>query len=119
MAMAAVRYLENNPVVAKMVERAQDDYRSSTRSHIAGKRSGHSPFTDLVALVGLGPEGETIADAIEARLRTGWPLAAEEWIEQQERCLDCRLRPQKSGPKTKAQKEPENAPAGLVIHERT
>lgn len=43
--------------------------------------------------------GETIAETIEARLRTGRPLAAAEWILRQERVLGQRLRPRKPGPK--------------------
>ena len=35
----------------------------------------------------VGPEGEAVADAIEARLRTGRPLAAEEWIARHEASL--------------------------------
>ena len=45
---------------------------------------------------------EAMADAIEARLRTGRPLAAEEWIERQELELGRSLAPKKRGPKPKA-----------------
>lgn len=46
-----------------------------------------------------GDAGEAMADTIEARLRTGRPLAAEEWIVQHEAQLDRNLAPQKRGPK--------------------
>ena len=40
-------------------------------------------------------------DAIEARLRTGRPLAAEEWIARHETALDRKLSPAKRGRKPK------------------
>ena len=47
----------------------------------------------------LGPECEAVAEAIEARLRTGRPLGASEWIAEQERAITRRLAPQRRGPK--------------------
>ncbi|WP_208634148.1 hypothetical protein [Rhizorhabdus wittichii] len=46
-------------------------------------------------------EGEALAEAIEARLRTGRPLAAEEWIARQEQVTGRQLSPAKRGPKPK------------------
>lgn len=40
-------------------------------------------------------------DAIEARLRTGRPLATQEWIARQEAATGRLLRPAKPGPKRK------------------
>ena len=37
--MAAVRYVENNPVAAGMLERAEDWRWSSARSHVRGRRA--------------------------------------------------------------------------------
>lgn len=114
--MAALRYVELNPVAAGMVEQATDWRWSSARSHINGRRGGDDPLTDLAALAGLVPNwramlrygleaggldaaGEAVAEAIEARLRTGRLLGAEEWIAEQERTLARRLTPAKRGPK--------------------
>ncbi|MDZ4306528.1 transposase [Allopontixanthobacter sp.] len=114
--MAAVRYVENNPVSAKMVERAEDWPWSSAKSHIQGGRTRLDPLTDMEALAGTAPnwqamlrhglgaggvgaEGEAVAEAIEARLRTGRPLAADEWIKRQEAAIGQRLRPFRRGPK--------------------
>jgi putative transposase len=44
--MAAVRYVEQNPVTAGMVARAQDWRWSSAASHIAGRRTRDDPLTD-------------------------------------------------------------------------
>ena len=116
--IAAVRYVENNPVAARMVARAEDWPWSSARSHIAGKRVAGDPLTDVAALAvhvrnwramlrhgaELGDAdtaGEALAEAIEARLRTGRPLATEDWLAAQEAALARPLRPQKRGPKPK------------------
>ena len=46
-----------------------------------------------------GEEGEAVAEVIEARLRTGRPLAAAEWIARHEAELGRQLMPAKRGPK--------------------
>ena len=114
--MAAVRYVENNPVVAKMAARSEDWRWSSARSHIAGKRMTDDPLTDMEALGahvpnwrallrhgleagGASDEGQAVAEAMEARLRTGRPLAADEWIAAQEAATGRALAPKKRGPK--------------------
>jgi putative transposase len=117
--MVAVRYVELNPVSAGLVKRAEDWRWSSARSHVAGRRAKDDPLTDVAALGAhvpnwramlrhgleageLGAKGEKLAQAIEARLRTGRPLAAEAWIAQQETALGRKLGPAKPGPKPKA-----------------
>jgi putative transposase len=114
--MAAVRYVEQNPVAAGLVAHAPDWRWSSARSHVAGRRMAGDPLTNVAALGAhvrnwkamlrhgleasdLGPAGEAVADAIEARIRTGRPLAAEAWIQDQEKALDRKLAPGKRGPK--------------------
>lgn len=111
--MTAVRYVERNPVAAGMVARAEDWRWSSARSHIAGQRADDDPLTDVAALgrhvphwrtmLGHGLEAgdvdEAEAAAMEARLRTGRPLAAAEWIEQQEAALARPLAPRRPGRK--------------------
>jgi len=52
----------------------------------------------------VGPEGEAVADAIEARLRTGRPLAAEEWIARHEAALGRKLSPPRRGRKPKTER---------------
>ena len=48
--MAAVRYVEQNPVAAGLVATAADWRWSSARSHVAGKRVADDPLTDVAAL---------------------------------------------------------------------
>ena len=110
--MAAVRYVENNPVAAGMVEEAADWPWSSARSHVAGKRAKDDPLTDVAALdkhvrnwramlrVGL-EAGDSVedAEAIEARMRTGRPLASADWIADAEAAMNRKLGPERRGPK--------------------
>jgi putative transposase len=117
--MAAVRYVEANPVAAGLVEAAGDWHWSSARSHIAGKRAEDDPLTDVAALGkhvrnwrsmlrhgleagDLGAEGEAVAEAIEARLRTGRPLADAEQVVDWEAALARPLAPRKPGPKPRS-----------------
>jgi putative transposase len=61
----------------------------------------------------VGPAGEAVAEAIDARLRTGRPLAADEWIRAQEKALNRKLAPGKRGPKP-ASREPASGGQNLV-----
>jgi putative transposase len=112
--MAAVRYIENNPVAAKMVARAEDWRWSSARSHIAGKRVADDPLTDVAALgkhvrnwrallrLGIDAAGDPAdVEAIEGRMRTGRPLAAPEWIAEAETVMARKLAPAKRGRKAR------------------
>ncbi len=121
--MAAVRYVELNPVTAKLAASAQDWPWSSARSHIAGKRAKDDPLTDVAALGahvpnwramlrhglaagGIGSEGEEIAERIEARLRTGRALAADEWVAEQEAVLHRALAPRRPGRRKGGEAQP-------------
>ena len=118
--IAAVRYVENNPVAARMVGHAEDWTWSSARSHIAGRRVAGDRLTHVAALKAHVPnwramlrygaelgaasaQEEALAEAIEGRLRTGRPLAAAEWVAAQEAALDRLLAPQRRGPKVRAE----------------
>ena len=46
-----------------------------------------------VVIWGVGAEGEALAEAIEARLRTGRALGSAEWVAQQEAALHKTLAP--------------------------
>ena len=112
--MAALRYVERNPVAAGLVAQAEDWAWSSARSHIAGERAPGDPLTDLAALTGLipnwramlrhgleagalDPRGEQVAQAIEQRLATGRPLGTAPWIALQAANLGRALTPGKRG----------------------
>jgi len=114
--MMAVRFVEVNPVAAGLVTAVEEWCWSSARSHLAGKRMAGDPLTDIGALgahvrnwrgmlrhglaaADAGAEDEAVAEEIEARLRTGRPLAAADWIARQEAALCRPLAPQKPGRK--------------------
>lgn len=123
--MAAVRYSENNLVAAGLVTNAADWPWSSARSHVNGRRARHDPLTDLAVLQGIAPNGRAmlrhgleaggvgedgvaVAEAIEARLLTGRPLAADAWIAHQEAALGRTLKPAQPGPKPRKGEESGN-----------
>ena len=124
----AVCYIENNTTAARMAARSQTCKWSSAQSHINSRPSAHDPLTDVEALAGAAPNwcamlrhgleaggtdaaGEEGAKTIEARLRTGRPLAAEAWIEKQEQRFGRRLRPRRPGPEPQPQFLLSEAPA--------
>jgi putative transposase len=113
--ITAIRYVELNPLRAKLVERAQDWPWSSARAHVLGKADG---LTDLKPLAGvhrnwramlrhgleagnLAPEAEA---AIEAHQRTGRPWGDAAFLERLEAQTGRTLKPQKPGPKPKRQR---------------
>ena len=116
--MAAVRYVDRNPVAAGLVGAAGDWPWSSARSHIASKRHRDDPLTDLAALgdavpnwralLELGLEAGVLedaglqqAEAIKQRLRTGRPLGTAAWIAGHEDGLGRTLQPAKRGRKAR------------------
>jgi putative transposase len=109
-----VRYVENNPVAARMVADAGDWPWSCARSHLAGRRTKDDPLTDVGALgahvrnwrallrVGLeAMDDPATINAIEARFRTGRPLATPDWIADKEALMVRSLSPMKRGPKAR------------------
>ena len=100
---AAVRYVENNPVRAKIVKQAQDYHFSSSKYHVKG-------YPDkLLVRCYLQDEikdwkeylSETEGDfeKIRKHNKTGRPLGSEEFMCQIERRLGIVIRKQKPGPK--------------------
>lgn len=117
--MAAVRYVEINPVAAHLAQQPEDWHWSSARSHALRRRAPGDPLTDVAALgqhvrnwpamlrhgleaSDVGAPGASLAEAIEARLRTGRPLAAPAWIADQAAALGRPLAKAKPGPKPTA-----------------
>jgi putative transposase len=110
--MAAVRYVELNPVRAKLVERAEDWRWSSAHAHVTGRSDG---LTDLAGLAGIhrnwramlrhGLEAGDLEDeeiaAIEAHARIGRPRGSEAFVTRIETQTGRRLQRRKPGPKPK------------------
>jgi putative transposase len=101
---AAVRYVENNPVRAGIVQNAQNYMWSSARGHIRG---GSDQILDrffLEETIGdwksyLGREENAEIRKIRGSVITGTPLGDDRFVEQIEKRLGRSLRRKKPGPK--------------------
>jgi putative transposase len=104
--LAATRYIELNPVQAKLVKRPEDYRWSSASAHLAGKDDGLvkvQPMLDRVSnwaeLLASGDEG--FFNAFPMHERTGRPLGSEDFIERLSALVGRELGKQKPGPKQK------------------
>ncbi len=111
---AALRYIERNPVRARLVRRAWRYGWSSAAAHV-GAGPDRSDLLDLAAWRKdwspakwreqlCEPEDEALTGRLRRCTRTGRPLASDSFLSKLERRLGCRLRPQPIGRprKTKA-----------------
>jgi len=105
--LAAARYVELNPVKAKMVERAEDYPWSSAKAHLLKEDDGLVRVAPLLGMV--SHWGEFLATGVkeaEERAfnrheRTGRPLGDGDFVKELERRLGRRLIPRKPGPSAK------------------
>jgi putative transposase len=100
---AAARYVENNPVRAGLVRRAEKWRWSSAAAHLAGRDDGLVRTAPLLKMIGdwrrflAGDEAEETLDALRHHGRTGRPLGDERFLARAERILDRPLRPGRPG----------------------
>jgi len=101
--LTCARYIELNPVRAKLAKRARDWKWSSARAHLAGKSDGLADVKPLLALapdwaefLAAGLEKEQL-EAIRKGERTGRPLGGAPFLKR----LGRTLARQKPGPKPK------------------
>ena len=101
--MVAVRYIENNPIKAGLVDRAEEWRWSSARAHILKTSDG---LTDIAALgqhvanwSAMLAGGLEAADQIDTALKTGLPLGGDQWREMVASQFGRQLIPAKRGPK--------------------
>jgi putative transposase len=104
--LAAARYIELNPVRAKLAARAEDYPWSSARAHLLGRDDGLVKTAPLRALAGdwstfldTGPDPAD-ADQFRRHAATGRPLGADAFVDDLERLLGRILRPRKPGPRS-------------------
>ena len=109
--LACVRYVENNPVRAKLTDRAEKWRWSSAAAHISGKDDQLAAVQPMLRLVKkdwadfLGsPESEDEINDIQKHERTGRPLCAPYFLDQLEALLGRPLKPKKAGRKPKKNK---------------
>jgi putative transposase len=106
---AVIRYIEQNPVRAKLVKRAEDYQWSSARAHVSGIKdevlSDEGWFNEKKIKSYrefLGKDAKEINAAIRRVTSTGRPLGSEGFIKKLERLLKRNLFPKKGGrPKKK------------------
>lgn len=105
--LAAARYIELNPVRAKLSKKAEDYPWSSAAAHVQGKDDGLAKVAPLLALVNdwrvflaAGTEDMEI-DIFRRHERTGRPLGAKDFVTALEGTLGRTLYPQSPGRKKK------------------
>lgn len=103
--IAAVRYVELNPVRARLVASPEDWAWSSARAHLGGQDDGLTAFEPLASRIGdwrrylaAGTDDAAI-DALRRHTRTARPLGADTFMTELEARLGLTLRPRKPGPK--------------------
>lgn len=103
--LAAVRYVERNPVRAGMVLRAEDYPWSSARAHVNAVYDEllHPCFLsdqirDWAAFL-TAPDDQACSKRLERHARTGRPYGEKDFLDRLERQLGRCLRPRKRGPK--------------------
>jgi putative transposase len=106
--LAAARYIELNPVRAKLVVRAEEYPWSSARAHLLGRDDRLvsvapllSRMSDWSGFLGEGAQTD-IAHEIRRHANTGRPLGTDEFVADLERLLGRGLRPGKRGPRAKS-----------------
>ncbi len=105
--LAAARYVELNPVRAKLVERPRQWPWSSARAHLSGRDDRLVKVAPLLAMVSdwkaflrSATAAEELRD-LRAHGRTGRPLGSSAFLDRLERLVGRVLKPQKPGPKPK------------------
>lgn len=102
--LATARYIEMNPVAAKLVQ-APGDYRwSSAHAHLVGE---DDELVKVKPLLELAPDWRSLlmltpshqVELIHRHERTGRPLGRDEFVEKLEITFNRILRPLKPGPK--------------------
>ena len=109
--LACVRYVENNPVRAKLSDHAQDWKWSSAAAHISGENDRLVTVRPMLGLVKkkwvyyLGaPISEEEVNMMQKHERTGRPLCAPWFLTHLETLLGRQLMPKKAGRKPKKNK---------------
>ena len=106
--LAAAKYVEMNPVAAGLVAHPEDYAWSSARAHLAGEDDKLVKVEPLLSIVGNWREFLSLSEEDEVKLfrrheRSGRPLGEENFVDLIESGLARVLRPQKRGPKPRAQ----------------
>lgn len=104
--LAACRYVELNPVRAKMCARPEEYRWSSVHAHLAGKDDGLVKVEPMLQRVTNWAElltsgDQALYDDVRMHERTGRPLGSESFIERVSSLVGRELGKKKPGPKRK------------------
>jgi putative transposase len=102
--LAACRYVELNPVRAKLVARPEEYRWSSARAHLAGGNDGLVKVQPMLDRVGnwaelLASGDQALFDDVRMHERSGRPLGTEYFIEKVASIVGRDLGKKKPGPK--------------------
>ena len=102
--LAAVRYVEMNPVAAGIVSTPAQYRWSSAHAHLVGKNDNLTEVLPLLDMISDWEDFLRLSTAEELKVqklheRTGRPLGSDRFLEKMEVTLGRVLRPQKPGPK--------------------
>jgi len=105
--LASVRYVELNPVRAKLVKRAEDYRWSSARAHLDGRNDGLVQVKPMLERVDnwmelLASGDQILFDELRMHERTGRPLGQENFVERMSLLAGRVLGKKKPGPKRKS-----------------
>jgi len=105
--LAAARYVERNPVRARLCARPQDWRWSSAAAHLARRDDALvtvRPLLELIpdwdAFIG-GADDDKLNELLRGHASTGRPLGTDAFVESLERRLARSLKRKKPGPKTR------------------
>ena len=110
--LAAARYVELNPVRAKLVDKPEAYGWSSAPAHLAGVDDGLAKVAPLLDMVGdwrsflAGGFSADEHTTLRTHERTGRPLGDEGFVERLESALGRRLKKRKLGPKQGSAENP-------------
>jgi len=102
--LAAARYVELNPVRARMVEKAEDYRWSSAKAHLAGLDDGLVKVQPMLERVNnwtelLASGDQALLDEFRKHERTGRPLGNGDFVDRLSKLLGRELGKKKPGPK--------------------
>jgi len=106
--LAAVRYIEHNPVAAGLCAKAEQWRWSSARAHLEGQDDALvtvAPMLERVAdwrqYLGSAELGTDMSDVLSKHARTGRPLGSKGFVAKLERLTGRLLAPRRPGPAPK------------------
>ena len=101
--LMAARYIEQNPVRAKLAATPRGWKWSSARAHLSGKNDGVVEVRPLLDLAGVwkaflaGNMSESDLEAIRSHERTGHPLGGDAFFKKLEKRLGRNVKPRRPG----------------------